>query len=216
MLIEELSINNKFYPKQLKEIYNPPKKLYVLGNKEILNYFSVAIVGTRKNSKYGETVATNLSYDLASKNIVIVSGLALGIDSFAHIGALNAKGKTVAVLGHGLDIIYPKENRNLARKIIQEGGCLVTEYPIGTQIEKEHFPERNRIISGLSRGVVVIEATEKSGSLITADFAVEQGRDVFAVPGEILSQNSFGTNELIKQGAKLITEASDILEEYKI
>ena len=140
---------------------------------------------------------------MAKENIIIVSGLAKGIDSYAHIGALKAKGKTVAVVAHGLDTIYPKENYELARQIVLNGGCIVSEYPIGTRVQAKNFPERNRIISGLSEGTIVVEAKERSGALITANFALEQGRTVYAVPGSIFSENSKGTNKLIKQGAEL-------------
>lgn len=215
MIIKKINLNGKSYPQSLKEVYDAPKQLYVLGDEKILNEFGIAIVGTRKASEYGKNIATQFAYELAQKGIVIISGLAKGIDSYAHIGTLKAKGKTIAVLGHGLDMIYPAENRKLAEEIIRNGGCLISEYPVGVSAKKEHFPERNRIISGLSRGVLVVEAQEKSGSLITVDFALEQGRDVYGIPGNINSQNSVGTNELIKQGAKLVTSFQDIIYEYK-
>ena len=211
--IEKIDIQNKYYPRKLKNIYDPPKELYIIGNKEILNKPSVAIIGCRECSEYGKRVAQKFAYELSKKEIVIVSGLAKGIDSFVHIGVLYAKGKTIAVLGSGLDNIYPKENIELAKKIVEYGGCIISEYPVGTKPEKKNFPQRNRIISGLSNGVVVVEASEKSGSLITVDFALEQGRDVFAVPGNILNSTSVGTNNLIKQGAKLVTNYMEILED---
>lgn len=218
MKIEEISIESKEYPEQLREIYDAPLKLYVLGNKEILNQTGVAIVGSRNATEYGKRVALQFSKDLSKNGINIISGLALGIDTCAHLGTLHQDciGKTIAVLGSGLDEIYPKQNISLARKIIQMGGCLISEYPLGAKPEKMHFPKRNRIISGLSKGVLIVEASEKSGSLITADFALEQGRDVFAVPGNISSSTSVGTNNLIKQGAKLVTSYEDILVEVWI
>lgn len=215
MKIEEISIESEEYPEQLREIYDAPLKLYVLGNKEILKQSGIAIVGSRNATEYGKKVALQFSKDLSRKGINIISGLALGIDTSAHLGTLNSNsiGKTIAVLGGGLDEIYPKQNVELAKQIIKNGGCIISEYPLETKPEKLHFPQRNRIISGLSKGVLIVEASEKSGSLITADFALEQGRDVFAVPGNISSSTSFGTNNLIKQGAKLVTSYEDILIE---
>lgn len=185
------------------------------GNKEILNSIGIAIVGCRDNTKYGELITKNLAYNLAKEGLTVISGLAKGIDSFAHIGAIYAKGKTIAVLGNGIDTIYPKENEKIAEKIIEYGGCIVTEYPSGSRINRLNFPARNRIISGLSQGVIVVEAKEKSGSLITVDFALEQGKDVFAVPGNITYKTSCGTNELIKQGAIPVTSYKDVLREFK-
>ena len=214
MQIEEINFTNEKYPKQLREIYNPPKKIYAIGNIEILNEIGIAIVGSRKATEYGKKVALKLSQDLSKNKIVIISGLAKGIDSYAHIGTLNVKdGKTIAVLGSGIKEIYPKENIELARKIVKNGGCIISEYFPNDKPNKMNFPERNRIISGLSKGVVIVEASEKSGALITADFALEQGREVFAVPGDIYSNTSIGTNKLIQQGAKLVTECEDILSE---
>ena len=215
MIIEEINIENKFYPQQLKNIYNSPNKIYVLGNKEILKQKGIAIVGARKATEYGKKVAFNFSKELSANGINIISGLALGIDTYAHLGTLQqeSKGKTIAVLGSGLDVIYPKYNIALAKEILKRGGCIISEYPLGTKPEKLHFPQRNRIISGLSKGVLVVEAGENSGSLITADLALEQGKDVFSVPGDISKLTSIGTNSLIKQGAKLVTNYIDILEE---
>ena len=209
--LETITINDRCYPMQLKQIYDAPKKLYVRGNKEILGGFGIAIVGCRDNTKYGEIITKNLAYNLAKNGVNIISGLAKGIDSFAHIGAIYAKGRTIAVLGNSIDSIYPKENEIIAQKIIEYGGAIISEYPIGSKIEKKNFPARNRIISGLSKGVIVVEAKEKSGSLITADFALEQGRDVYAVPGSITSSNSVGTNNLIKDGAIPVTSYEDVL-----
>lgn len=213
MNIEEIKINDIKYPEQLKNIYEPPKRLYVLGNIEILHNTSIAIIGSRKFTEYGKNVALKLAKELSEKGIVIVSGLAKGIDSYAHIGTLNNKGKTIAVLGSGIKEIYPKENIELAKMIIRNGGCIISEYSPDTKPDKMNFPKRNRIISGLSKGVVIVEATEKSGALITADYALEQGRDVFAIPGDIFNKNYVGTNKLIQDGAKLITSYDDILNE---
>ena len=210
--IKTITIDNENYPILLKQIYDPPKVLYVQGNVEILNNPSIAIVGCRDNTEYGKKAATYFSYNLAKQNINIISGLAKGIDSFAHIGALQAEGKTIAVVGNGLDTVYPKENEDLVKRIINQGGAIISEYPIGTKPEKEHFPARNRIISGLSKAIIVVEAKEKSGSLITVDFAIEQGKDVFAVPGNINSLNSVGTNKLIKDGAIPVSNYKEILE----
>ncbi len=209
-----IEITQKEYPKSLLKIYDPPKKLYVMGDESILNNFGIAIVGSRNATDYGRKITKSISYGLAKKGINIISGMAKGIDSEAHIGALLAKGKTVAVLGSGFDYIYPKENINLFWKIIENGGAVITEYEKNVRPIPTNFPKRNRIISGLSSGVVVTEATEKSGSLITADCALEEGKEIFAVPGSVFSRNSKGTNELIKQGAKLTENIFDILEEF--
>ena len=208
--IEIVSINEKEYPENLKQIYDPPISLYIRGNKEILNQKNMAIVGCRNCSEYGKKATKYFAYQLAKDKFNIVSGLARGVDSYAHLATLCAKGKTIAVLGNGLDQIYPKENISLANEILKNGGAIISEYPLGTKPEKMNFPARNRIISGMSNGVIVVEAKEKSGSLITADFALEQGREVYAVPGNINSVNSVGTNFLIKQGAKIVTHYSDI------
>lgn len=216
--IDIISINDKKYPRILKQIYDPPISLYIKGNAEILNGKNIAIVGCRNSSKYGEEAAKYFAYNLSAKGINIISGLARGIDTYAHIGNLGTMmhngndicGKTIAVVGNGIDIIYPKENKYLEEKIIKSGGCIISEYPLGTKPEKFNFPARNRIISGLSKGVLVIEARAKSGTLITIDFALQQGRDVYVVPGNINSVNSVGTNDLIKQGAKLVTRVEEI------
>jgi DNA processing protein len=206
-----ITCQDPLYPKNLLNIYDYPPFLYMKGSlcpEEI----GVAIVGSRLASTYGKYVTEKLSRELALKGITIVSGLARGIDSAAHRGALAGKGRTIAVLGSGLDIVYPPENEALAADIAAQG-ALVTEYPFGTPPNAPNFPARNRLISGISLGVVVVEAGEKSGSLITARIASEQGRSVFAVPGAIESAGSRGTNRLIKQGAKLIENVGDILEE---
>jgi len=215
MKIEEIGFENEAYPERLKNIYDPPLKLFVLGNKDLLRQKSIAIVGSREATEYGRNVALQFAKSLSENGINIISGLALGIDTYAHLGTLqlHSRGKTIAVLGSGLDEIYPKQNKELAKQIIQSGGCIITEFPFGTKPEKLNFPQRNRIISGLSEGILVVEASEQSGSLITADFALEQGKEVFAVPGNILNKTSVGTNNLIKQGAKLVTNYEEILEE---
>lgn len=227
--IKTISINNKYYPENLKKIYDPPKVIYVKGNYKILNNLSISIVGCRDATDYGKKAAKYFSYWLSKNKINIVSGLAKGIDSFAHIGAVCGKVEensknvdnlstfgTIAVVGTGLDIVYPKENKYLEEKIIETGGAIISEYPLGTKPTRYNFPKRNRIISALSKGVLVIEAKEKSGTLITVDFALEQGRDVFVVPGNINSLNSVGTNHLIKQGAIIVTNYKEILDIYNI
>ncbi|KUO52302.1 MAG: hypothetical protein APF76_04510 [Desulfitibacter sp. BRH_c19] len=210
--INYITIEDFDYPSLLKQIHDPPPVLFYRGElkKHKLN---IAIVGSRKCSHYGKEVAKYLSIKLAEKGINVVSGMARGIDSHAHLGALSAGGYTTAVLGSGLDVIYPPENVGMYNRIVQTG-LVISEYHPGVSPEAGNFPARNRIISGLSQGVIVIEAAAKSGSLITVDFALEQGRDVFAVPGNITSKNSKGTNNLIKQGAKIITDVDSILEEY--
>ena len=201
------------YPALLKQTPDPALVLYVRGDVKILSQFGVGIVGTRRPTAYGSQVAQRLARDLAQRQLVIVSGLARGIDSAAHRGALEAAGRTVAVLGSGIDVIYPRENKRLAEQVA-ECGALISEFPPGTSPAPENFPIRNRTISGLSLGVVVVEAAEYSGSLITARLAVEQNREVFAVPGNITSAQSFGPNHLIKQGAKLVDEWMDVVEEF--
>ncbi|MBR6504679.1 MAG: DNA-processing protein DprA [Clostridia bacterium] len=212
--IKMINIFDKNYPLKLKNIYDPPIVLYIKGDETILNNIGLAIIGCRMCSKYGEMISKKFAKELQTFNVNIISGLARGIDSYAHIGCLDGKGKTIAVVGTGLDTVYPKENEILEKKIIESGGAIVSEYIVGTRPEKENFPKRNRIISGLADGVLVVEAKEKSGTFITVDFALEQGKNVFAIPGNILSNTSKGTNELIKQGAKIVTCVEDIIEEY--
>lgn len=212
--IDIISIEDDEYPRNLMQIYNPPICLYIKGNKQVFINKSIGIVGCRDCSEYGKKVAQTFSYNLAQNNINIVSGLARGIDGYAHFGAVCGKGLTTAVLGNGIDIIYPKENYYLEEKILNSNGAIISEYPIGTKPDKMNFPARNRIISGMSDGILVVEAKKKSGTLITVDFALEQGRDVFIVPGDIDSLNSEGTNELIKQGGRLVTCYEDILNEF--
>ena len=211
--IDIITIRDKYYPDKLRVIYDPPIVLYVKGNKKILNDKSIAIVGCRMCTNYGKSVASKLAYNLSLNNINVISGLAKGIDSFAHKGALEIKGKTIAIVGCGLDRVYPKENRMLFERIIKDGGAIVSEYIIGTKPIAKNFPRRNRIISGMSDGVIVVEAREKSGTLITVDFALEQGKNIYTVPGNIDNPNSYGTNALIKQGAKVITVVEDVLED---
>jgi DNA processing protein len=201
------------YPPLLRQIEDPPPVLYVKGHIEALSGHCLAIVGSRRPSAYGLQVSRRLARDLAERSMVIVSGLARGIDSAAHHGALEAKGRTIAVQGRGMDGIYPAENKRLAEKIA-ESGAVVSEFPLGTGPKPENFPIRNRVISGLSLGVLVVEASEYSGSLITARLAAEHNREVFAVPGNITAAQSFGPNLLIKQGAKLVGEWMDVLEEF--
>ena len=208
----KVEFNSKFYPERLKNIYSPPKQLYCLGNIELLHYErNLAIIGSRNYSLYGEKATKDFAFNLAKDDICIVSGLARGIDSFAHIAALNAKGKTIAVLGSGFDNIYPKENFKLVERIIKNGGLVITEYPLGSKPLSQHFPARNRIISGLSDGVLVVEAKKKSGTNITVDFALEQGKNVYVIPGNIYSKTSDGTNFLITEGAIPVTKYTETM-----
>jgi DNA processing protein len=208
-----IAADSEDYPPLLKQIPDAPLLLYVRGDARSLSQHAVAVVGTRRPSAYGSSVAHRLAHDLAQRQLVVISGLARGIDSAAHRGALEAKGTTVAVLGSGIDVIYPRENKRLAEQVAKSG-AVISEFPLGTGPTPENFPIRNRIISGLSLGVVVVEAAEYSGSLITARQAVEQNREVFAVPGNITSAQSFGPNHLIKQGAKLVDQWMDVIEEF--
>lgn len=233
--IDIIHICEKNYPQLLRQIYDAPVSLYIRGKKEILNGKNIGIVGCRECTDYGKKAAKYFAYNLSKKGMNIISGLAKGVDSYAHWGSIGINielekvkncgekqtdcgkqnmecgqfkqncGKTIAVLGNGLDMIYPKENIELANEIIKSGGAIISEYPCGTKPDKMNFPARNRIISGISKGIIVVEAKDKSGTLITVDFALEQGRDVFVVPGNINSMNSVGTNDLIKQGAKIVT-----------
>ena len=207
-----ITILDACYPKDLKAIHDPPPLLYVRGNDIPQNRTMVAVIGSRNPSHYGLKVTEEICQGLAIRNVAIVSGMAQGIDAAAHWGCLRGKGYTIAVLGSGIDVIYPKSNRKLFNYIAERGSVL-TEFPIGTPPEAKNFPIRNRIISGLSKGVVVVEASRRSGSLITASFALEQGREVLAVPGSIESFKSTGTHLLIKQGATLVENADDVLQE---
>jgi DNA processing protein len=210
-----LILDDGVYPSLLREIYDPPVTLYVKGAwAECLDQPCVAIVGSRRCSTYGQNAALMLARDLAQRGVTIVSGFARGIDSAAHRGALEGGGRTVAVLGTGINEVYPRDHRKLAAEILERGGALITQFPLSTPPVSENFPYRNRIISGVSLGVVVVEAAENSGSLITARLAIEQNREVFAVPGNITSRNSFGANYLIKgAGAKLVQQWQDIAAE---
>ncbi len=200
------------YPEPLKNIFDPPPGLFVRGKITGNDSQAVAVVGSRKATRYGLTVASRLAGDLAGSGVTVISGMARGIDTAAHRGALEAGGRTIAVLGCGLDVAYPGENAGLMEEIARKG-AVVSEFPLGTRPEAWHFPVRNRIISGLSRGVVVVEAAPRSGALITADFALDQGRDVMAVPGNVTSDLSRGPNRLIRQGARPVESAADILED---
>jgi DNA processing protein len=203
------------YPKNLREVYDPPIILYVKGTLSERDALAIAIVGSRRTTLYGQDMARKLAYQLARVGMTVVSGLARGIDTAAHTGALQAKGRTVAVIGCGIDIVYPAENEKLAKEIVEKGGAVVTEFPFGVKPDRQNFPMRNRIISGWTLGTVVVEANLKSGALITANQAAEQGRQVFAVPGRADSILSRGTNKLIKDGAKLTEDAEDILGEFE-
>ena len=207
--------NNPSYPPRLKEIYDYPPILYVRGSLLPQDEWCLAVVGTRRATVYGRQVTEEIVTDLAQSKITIVSGLAKGIDSVAHQTALTAGGRSIAVFACGLDIVYPSENADLARHIMQQG-ALISEYPLGTRPKAENFPRRNRIMSGLSLGVLVTEADEISGAMITAHMALEQNREVFAIPGSILSPTSRGTNHLIQEGAKLVRDYTDILEELNL
>lgn len=203
------------YPSLLSHIHHPPPVLYVKGTLRSEDEWAVSVVGTRRATVYGREAARLLAGDLARNGVTVISGLARGIDTHAHKAALDAGGRTIAVLGCGIDVVYPAENAKLAQAIV-EHGALVTEYALGTPPESSNFPPRNRIISGLSLGTVVVEAGEGSGALITADYALEQGRDVFAVPGNIFHRGARGTNRLIQQGAKPVLAVEDILEELNL
>ncbi len=211
--VEIVTLDDSLYPQQLKQIYDPPLVLYVRGQVEVISKPGIALVGTRHPTPYGSGMAERLACDLAAHGLVIISGMARGVDTAGHRGAIAAKGKTVAVFGTGIDVIYPKENSRLSEQILALGGALISEFPIGTSAFPQNFPIRNRIISGMSVGVLVVEAAEYSGTRITARCALEQNRDVFAVPGNVTNKNSWGPNTLIKQGAKLVATWEDVWEE---
>jgi DNA processing protein len=208
-----LSAEDICYPPRLKEIYNPPLVLYVRGDPEVLRQPGIAMVGTRHPTPYGSGMAERLACDLAAQGLVIISGMARGVDTASHRGAITAKGKTVAVFGTGVDVIYPKENSRLSEQILALGGALISEFAMGAFAAPQNFPIRNRILSGMSIGVLVVEAAEYSGTRITARCALEQNRDVFAVPGNVTNKNSWGPNTLIKQGAKLVATWEDVWED---
>ncbi|MFC2041513.1 DNA-processing protein DprA [Chloroflexota bacterium] len=213
--VKALTWHDPNYPPRLKEIYDYPAVLYIRGSLLPEDEWCLAVVGTRRATVYGKQVAEEIVADLAKSKITIVSGLARGIDSVAHHSALEAGGRSLAIFACGLDTVYPAENATLARRIMQQG-ALISEYPLGTKPRAENFPRRNRIMSGLSLGVLVAEAGETSGAMITANMALEQNREVFAVPGSILSPSSRGTNHLIQEGAKLVRDYTDILEELNL
>ena len=208
--IKIVNIKDKRYPKMLRQIDNPPEKLFCIGNLELLNMTAVGVVGSRKCTEYGRQTAMRIGEELGKINVVVVSGMAKGIDNFAHLGALKGEGPTIAVLGCGVDICYPRENANLYEKI-KRHGLIVSQYPPGTEPKPYTFPQRNRIIAGLSEGVVVVEAGTNSGALITADLAMNQGKEVFAVPGNINSQCSLGSNKLLVDGARPVSVIDDII-----
>jgi DNA processing protein len=211
-----ISLDDAEYPVPLKQIYDPPLVLYVRGDAAVISRPGIAVVGTRHPTPYGIGMAERLGCDLAARGLVIFSGLARGVDAAGHRGAVNAKGKTVAILGTGVDVIYPKENTRLADQILSLGGALVSEFPLSTFPAPQNFPIRNRIISGISAGVLVVEAAEYSGTRITSRCALEQNRDVFAIPGNVTNKNSWGPNTLIKQGAKLVATWEDVWEELPV
>ena len=208
-----ISMEDSSYPPRLKEIYDPPLVLYVRGDVDVLPKPGIAMVGTRHPTPYGSGMAERLACDLAAQGLVIISGMARGVDTASHRGAITAKGKTVAVFGTGVDVIYPKENSRLSEQILALGGALISEFPLGSFAAPQNFPIRNRILSGMSFGVLVVEAAEYSGTRITARCALEQNRDVYAVPGNVTNKNSWGPNTLIKQGAKLVATWEDVWED---
>ncbi|HST09864.1 MAG TPA: DNA-processing protein DprA [Terriglobales bacterium] len=211
--VQLVSLDDPAYPPRLKQIYDPPLILYVRGAIDVIAQPGIAVVGTRHPTPYGSGMAERLAIDLAARGLTIQSGMARGVDTAAHRGAISAKGKTVAVFGTGVDVPYPKENTRLSEQIVALGGALISEFPLGTFAAPQNFPIRNRIISGMSMGVLVVEAGEYSGTRITARCALEQNREVFAVPGNVTNKNSWGPNTLIKQGAKLVATWEDVWEE---
>jgi DNA processing protein len=208
-----ITLDDPGYPAPLKQIYDPPLILYVRGNSEAITQPGIAVIGTRHPTPYGSGVAERLACDLAARGLVIFSGMARGVDTAGHRGAIAAKGKTVAVFGTGVDVIYPKENTRLMEQMLALGGAVISEFPLGTFAAPQNFPIRNRIISGISLGVLVVEAAEYSGTRITARCALEQNREVFAVPGNVTNKGSWTPNTLIKQGAKLVATWEDVWEE---
>lgn len=216
MEIKEIKIEDEKYPNQLKEIKNPPNKIFLVGNEKILQSDGIAVIGSRCNTEYGEKYATKFSKELAKQGLTIISGMAVGIDGFAHKGALSVGGKTIAVLGSGFNNIYPEENKELFKQIIENDGAIITEYEPDVKPNSENFPKRNRIVSGLSKGVLVIEAVYRSGTSITAKLAQNQGRKVFCIPSNLERKNGVGTNQLIKEGASLVTNIDDILNAIKV
>ncbi len=213
--VQVITWDDDAYPRRLKEIDQPPPLLFVRGSINVEDDWAVSVVGTRRVTPYGRQVASEIARYLAQNGVTVVSGLARGVDAIAHQTAMQAGGRTLAILGSGVDTIYPPEHRKLAEDISKQG-AVISDYPLGTQPESRNFPPRNRIIAGLSLATIVVEAGETSGALITAEFAVNQGRDVFAVPGSILTPQSEGTNRLIEQGARPLLRMSEILESLKL
>ena len=213
--IFEIYDNDKYYPKNLLKIKNHPKKLYVMGNRTILNNKCVAIVGSRKNTVYGEYYASNFAKEISKEGITIVSGLATGIDSIAHKNSMNEEGRTIAVIGSGFNNIYPEENRKLVEEILKNGGTIVSEYEPETATDLSKFPMRNRIIAGIGECTIVVEAQYRSGSSITARQTLHQGKPVFCVPGRLGDKSSKGTNNLIKIGANILTDVNDVLNLFE-
>lgn len=213
--VQVITWDDAIFPRRLKEIDQPPPVLFVRGSINVEDDWAVSVVGTRRVTPYGRQVASEIARYLAQNGVTVVSGLARGVDAIAHQTAMQAGGRTLAILGSGVDTIYPPEHRKLAEDISRQG-AVISDYPLGTQPESRNFPPRNRIIAGLSLATIVVEAGETSGALITAEFAVEQGRDVFAVPGSILTPQSEGTNRLIEQGARPLLRMSEILESLKL
>ncbi len=213
--IQVISINDERYPAKLKEIYDPPVILFAKGNLALLSKKALAIVGSRLADDYGRKVAYDIAKEISANDICIVSGMALGIDAMSHLGAIRRSGNTIAVLGTGIDIVYPKDNENLYREIVRNG-LVLSELIIGTKPNAQNFPMRNRIISGLSDGVLVVEAKEKSGALITVDFALDQGKTIYAIPGAIDNELSLGCNLLIQDGATIVMKPENILEDFGI
>lgn len=211
-----ITMENDYYPKMLKNIKKPPKKLYILGDEKILNEKSVAIIGSRVCTPEGAKIAESFAKELSKSGICIISGMAKGIDTAAHIGALKAGGKTVAVLGGGFNHIFPRENKKLFSNIIENGGAVVSEYGENVKPESKRFIERNRIVSGLSMGVLIVEAKHRSGTAITARFAMAQGRKIFCIPHSLEQKEGIGTNRQIKKGAKLVTSPQEIIDELQI
>ncbi|MEX0761936.1 MAG: DNA-processing protein DprA [Dehalococcoidia bacterium] len=214
--VTPLHLRSPGYPSQLREIYDPPSVIYIKGDITGSEDRSVAVVGSRRATQYGREMARRLSYDLAAAGVTVISGLARGIDGIAHQSALESGGRTMAVMGGGLDRIYPPEHTQLVERIVERNGAIITEYPLGMRPQAQHFPRRNRVISGLCSGVLVVEANMKSGALLTVKWALDQNREVFAVPGSALSPNSEGPNWLIQQGAKLVVSYRDVIEELNI
>lgn len=213
--VQALTWDSPDYPINLRNIPDPPPVIYVRGELTPEDDWAVAVVGTRRASVYGKEAARQLSSDLVANGVTVVSGLAAGIDSVAHQAALDGGGRTIAVLGSGVDVVYPEQNQRMADQIVRQG-ALVSEYPLGTRPERGNFPPRNRIISGLALGVIVVEAGARSGALITADFAADQGRDVFAIPGSIFQRSCEGANRLIQDGARAVLSVADVLEELNL